>query len=86
MRFLVDANLSPRIAARLCAGGYEAAHVQDHGLHLLLANLPMSRSSSVPRPRSGCHRGEHQERTVTTCRRATSGNFPPKLPSPAHQQ
>lgn len=32
MRFLVDANLSPRVAARLCDGGYEASHVQDHGL------------------------------------------------------
>lgn len=32
MRFLVDANLSPRVAARLCDGGYEATHVQDHGL------------------------------------------------------
>lgn len=32
MRFLVDANLSPQVAARLCDGGYEASHVQDHGL------------------------------------------------------
>jgi predicted nuclease of predicted toxin-antitoxin system len=32
MRFLVDANLSPRVATRLCDGGYEADHVQDHGL------------------------------------------------------
>jgi len=32
MRFLVDANLSPRVAARLCDGGYEATHVQDHEL------------------------------------------------------
>ncbi|MGH3770245.1 MAG: DUF5615 family PIN-like protein [Pseudonocardiaceae bacterium] len=32
MRFLVDANLSPRVAARLCDGGCEASHVQDHGL------------------------------------------------------
>lgn len=32
MRFLVDANLSPRVAARLCDGGHEASHVQDHGL------------------------------------------------------
>jgi predicted nuclease of predicted toxin-antitoxin system len=33
MKFLVDANLSPRVAARLCdGGGYEASHVHDHGL------------------------------------------------------
>lgn len=32
MRFLVDADLSPRVAARLCDGGHEASHVQDHGL------------------------------------------------------
>jgi Domain of unknown function (DUF5615) len=32
MKFLVDANLSPRVATRLCDGGYEASHVQDHGL------------------------------------------------------
>ncbi|MGH3874631.1 MAG: DUF5615 family PIN-like protein [Pseudonocardiaceae bacterium] len=32
MRFLVDANLSPRVAARLGDGGYAASHVQDHGL------------------------------------------------------
>lgn len=33
MRFLVDANLSLRVtAAWLCDGGYEASHVQDHGL------------------------------------------------------
>lgn len=32
MRFLVDANLSPRVATRLRDGGYEVSHVQDHGL------------------------------------------------------
>ncbi|MGH3500165.1 MAG: DUF5615 family PIN-like protein [Nocardioidaceae bacterium] len=32
MRLLIDANLSPRIAARLRQEGYEVAHVQDVGL------------------------------------------------------
>ncbi|MGH3912280.1 MAG: DUF5615 family PIN-like protein [Pseudonocardiaceae bacterium] len=32
MKLLVDADLSPRVAAQLCDGGYHASHVQDHGL------------------------------------------------------
>lgn len=32
MRLLIDANLSPRIAARLCSDGYEAVHVDAAGL------------------------------------------------------
>lgn len=32
MRLLVDANLSPRLAAGLSLGGHEASHVSDHGL------------------------------------------------------
>lgn len=32
MKLLIDANLSPRIAARLAEAGYEASHVMDHGL------------------------------------------------------
>jgi predicted nuclease of predicted toxin-antitoxin system len=32
MRFLVDANLSPKVAARLAAAGHDATHVADHGL------------------------------------------------------
>ncbi|MGH8899967.1 MAG: DUF5615 family PIN-like protein [Egibacteraceae bacterium] len=31
-RLLVDANLSPRVAARLCAAGHDAVHVADCGL------------------------------------------------------
>ena len=51
MRFLIDANLSPRIAEILTSGGHDAPHVRDVGLltatdekimahALLLANLP----------------------------------------------
>jgi predicted nuclease of predicted toxin-antitoxin system len=41
MRFLIDANLSPRIAEALTAGGYPASHVSPDGqAALLLANLP----------------------------------------------
>ncbi len=32
MRFLLDANLSPRIAGILSAAGHQAEHVCDHGL------------------------------------------------------
>lgn len=32
MRFLVDANLSPVVAARLRDGGHDAIHVADKGL------------------------------------------------------
>ncbi|GIJ33055.1 DUF5615 family PIN-like protein [Micromonospora sediminimaris] len=32
MKFLFDANLSPRIAVRLAEVGYDASHVVDHGL------------------------------------------------------
>lgn len=32
MKLLVDANLSPRVAARLQEGGHEASHVVDHDL------------------------------------------------------
>lgn len=32
MKFLVDANLSPQVAARLSKDGHEASHVRDHGL------------------------------------------------------
>lgn len=32
MKLLVDANLSPRMAAQLRDSGYEASHVVDHGL------------------------------------------------------
>jgi predicted nuclease of predicted toxin-antitoxin system len=32
MRFLVDANRSPRVAALLREAGHEAAHVVDHGM------------------------------------------------------
>lgn len=32
MSFLVDANLSPRVAVRLGKDGHEASHVRDHGL------------------------------------------------------
>jgi len=32
LRFLVDANLSPRVAARLRSSGHDAVHVGDEGL------------------------------------------------------
>ncbi|MGF7239462.1 MAG: DUF5615 family PIN-like protein [Frankia sp.] len=32
MRLLIDANLSPRVAARLSDGGHDARHVVDVGL------------------------------------------------------
>ena len=32
MKFIVDANLSPRIAARLCERGHDAVAVRDVGL------------------------------------------------------
>ena len=32
MKLLVDANLSPTVAARLTEAGYSATHVRDHGL------------------------------------------------------
>jgi predicted nuclease of predicted toxin-antitoxin system len=32
LRFLVDANLSPRVAARLRSAGHDVAHVGDEGL------------------------------------------------------
>jgi len=32
LRFLVDANLSPRVAARLRSAGHDVAHVGDVGL------------------------------------------------------
>ena len=32
MRFLVDANLSPRVAARLHSAGHDVTHVSDEGL------------------------------------------------------
>ncbi|MGH3946213.1 MAG: DUF5615 family PIN-like protein [Pseudonocardiaceae bacterium] len=32
MRFLIDANLSPRICTLLITGGQHATHVRDHGM------------------------------------------------------
>lgn len=32
MKLLIDANLSPRVVARLRAAGYDADHVGDHSL------------------------------------------------------
>jgi predicted nuclease of predicted toxin-antitoxin system len=32
MRLLIDANLSPKVAAGLTRAGFEASHVADHGL------------------------------------------------------
>lgn len=32
MRFLVDANLSPRVASRLRSAGHDVTHVSDEGL------------------------------------------------------
>lgn len=32
MRLLIDANLSPRVAARLCEAGHDAVHVADIGM------------------------------------------------------
>ena len=32
MRFLVDANLSPRVAARLISAGFDSVHVTEVGL------------------------------------------------------
>lgn len=32
MRLLIDANLSPVVAERLRAAGFDATHVEDHGL------------------------------------------------------
>ncbi len=33
MKLLIDANLSPRIAALLASAGHEATHVDQQGLH-----------------------------------------------------
>jgi predicted nuclease of predicted toxin-antitoxin system len=32
VRLLIDANLSPRVAAKLCEAGHDAVHVADIGL------------------------------------------------------
>lgn len=32
MKYLLDANLSPRVLQALVAAGYDATHVSDHGL------------------------------------------------------
>ncbi len=40
MRFLVDANLSPRAAARLRSAGHDVTHVGDEGL-LTVDDLPI---------------------------------------------
>jgi predicted nuclease of predicted toxin-antitoxin system len=32
VRFVVDANLSPRVSGHLCKGGHDAVHVAEVGL------------------------------------------------------
>jgi predicted nuclease of predicted toxin-antitoxin system len=45
LRFLVDANLSPRVAARLRSSGHDAVHVADEGL-LTADDMPIMAHAS----------------------------------------
>ncbi|MGH3546487.1 MAG: DUF5615 family PIN-like protein [Mycobacteriales bacterium] len=48
MKLLTDANLSPRIAKRLCDdGGYEASHVRDHGLFTASDEVILSHAAAT---------------------------------------
>jgi predicted nuclease of predicted toxin-antitoxin system len=47
MRFLVDANLAPRVAARLEAAGHEAVHVDPVGLGTASDEVILSRAGDA---------------------------------------
>ena len=51
MRFLVDANLSPRVAAGLISAGFDSVHVTEVGL--LTAAGPRWEIYGDPDPSSG---------------------------------
>jgi predicted nuclease of predicted toxin-antitoxin system len=44
MRFLVDNNLSPSIAANLCANGHNAARVRDYDLAAATDEIVLDRA------------------------------------------
>lgn len=47
MRLLVDANLSPRVAAQLSSAGFEAVHVADVGLLTASDNVILKRTNKA---------------------------------------
>jgi predicted nuclease of predicted toxin-antitoxin system len=49
LRFLVDANLSPRVAARLRSSGHDVAHVGDEGLLTADDQTILAHASSMGR-------------------------------------
>ncbi len=58
MRFLVDANLSPKVAAQLRSAGHDVTHVGDEGLLTADDETILARASESSR-RVGCRlRGE----------------------------
>jgi predicted nuclease of predicted toxin-antitoxin system len=47
MRFLIDANLSPKVAARLREAGHEATHVNDVGLTTAYDDVILARAAEA---------------------------------------
>jgi predicted nuclease of predicted toxin-antitoxin system len=47
MKLLVDANLSPRVAARLREDGHDATHVADHDLLLASDEAILRRAAEI---------------------------------------
>lgn len=49
MRFLVDNNLSPKVAARLTEAGHDASHVRDYGLSAAPDEIVLTTAASEGR-------------------------------------
>lgn len=74
MRFLLDNNLSPRLAVLLRAAGHEVAHVRDLGLAAAVDDVVLERARAEGRVLISA---DTDFGTLLARTQATSPSFPP---------